>query len=114
MSWERQKSTVSKKPEAPSFVLWFMLGVVAVVGSVMLFVLHANKLSGPLQAFNIWVVTASPIVIWFFFLCLRAWVFNSAFDKHEFEANEADYAQQQWTEWAGRNIAVLHSSVIFP
>ncbi|QLS19888.1 hypothetical protein DN614_13155 [Klebsiella michiganensis] len=114
MSWECQKSTVSKKPEEPSFVLWFMLGVVAVVGSVMLFVLHANKLSGPLQAFNIWVVTASPIVIWFFFLCLRAWVFNSAFDKHEFEANEADYAQQQWTEWAGRNIAVLHSSVIFP
>lgn len=114
MSWERQKSTVSRKPEEPSFVLWLMLGVVAVVGSVMLFVLHANKLSGPLQAFNIWVVTASPIVIWFFFLCLRAWVFNSAFDKHEFEANEADYAQQQWTEWAGRNIAVLHSSVIFP
>lgn len=113
MSWEREKSTVPKKPEEPSFVLWLMLGVVAVVGSVMLFVLYANKLSGPLQAFNIWVVTASPIVIWFFFLCLRAWVFNSAFDKHEFEANEADYAQQQWTEWAGRNIAVLHSSVIF-
>ncbi|MND20329.1 hypothetical protein D3C81_157000 [compost metagenome] len=114
MSWERQKSTVSKKPEEPSFVLWLMLGVVAVVGSVMLFVLHANKLSGPLQAFNIWVVTASPIAIWFFFLCLRGWLFNSAFDKHEFEANEADYAQQQWGEWAGRNIAVLHSSVIFP
>ncbi|WP_338557304.1 hypothetical protein VRC02_16210 [Erwinia sp. E_sp_B01_3] len=114
MSWEREKSTVSKKPEEPSFVLWLMLGVVAVVGSVVLFVLHANKLSGPLQAFNIWVVTASPIVIWFFFLCLRGWLFNSAFDKHEFEANEADYAQQQWTEWAGRNIAVLHSSVIFP
>lgn len=114
MSWERQKSTVSKKPEEPSFVLWLMLGVVAIVGSVMLFVLHANKLSGPLQAFNIWGVTASPIVIWFFFLCLRGWIFNSAFDKYEFEANEADYAQQQWTEWAGRNIAVLHSSVIFP
>ncbi|AGH73996.1 hypothetical protein ACOGYG_001890 [Edwardsiella piscicida] len=114
MSWEREKSTVSKKPEEPSFVLWLMLGVIAVVGSVVLFVLHVNKLSGPLQEFNIWVVTASPIVIWFFFLCLRGWLFNSAFDKHEFEANEADYAQQQWTEWAGRNIAVLHSSVIFP
>ncbi|MGG6136455.1 hypothetical protein ACQV2E_11365 [Pantoea allii] len=114
MSWERQKSTVSGKPEEPSFVLWLILGVVAVVGSVMLFVLHANKLSGPLQALNIWVVTASPIVIWFFFLCLRGWIFNSAFDKHVFEANEADYAQQQWTEWAGRNIAVLHSGVIFP
>lgn len=114
MSWEREKSTVPKKPEEPSFVLWLMLGVVAVVGSVMLFVLYANKLSGPLQAFNIWVVTASPIVIWFFFLCLRGWLFNSAFDKHEFEANEADYAQQQWTEWAGRNIVVLQSGVIFP
>lgn len=114
MSWERQKSTVSEKPEEPSFVLWLMLGVVAVVGSVMLFVLHANKFLGPLQAFNIWGVTAGPIVIWFFFLCLRGWLFNSAFDKHEFEANEADYAQQQWTEWAGRNIAVLHSCVIFP
>ncbi|EKK4596434.1 TPA: hypothetical protein ACSJ7Z_003262, partial [Escherichia coli] len=114
MSWEREKSTISKKPEEPSFILWLMLGVVAVVGSVVLFVLHANKLSGPLQAFNIWIVTASPIVIWFFFLCLRGWFFNSAFDKHEFEANEADYTQQRWTEWAGRNIAVLHSGVIFP
>lgn len=114
MSWEREKSTVSRKPEEPSFVLWLMLGVVAAVGSVMLFVLHANKLSGPLQAFNIWVITVSPIVIWFFFLCLRGWLFNSAFDRHEFEANEADYAQQQWTEWAGRNIAVLQSGVIFP
>ncbi|ECN8823185.1 hypothetical protein J4L45_004581 [Salmonella enterica subsp. enterica serovar Newport] len=114
MSWERQKSTVSEKPEEPSFVLWLMLGVVAVVGCVMLFVLHANKLSGPLQAFNLWVVTASPIVIWFFFLCLRGWLFNSAFDKHEFEANEADYAQQQWTEWAGRYLAVMSSEVILP
>ena len=114
MSWEREKSTVSGKPEEPSFVLWLILGLTAVVGSVMLFVLHANKLSGPLQEFNLWAVTASPIVIWFFFLCLRGWLYNSSFEKYEFEANEANYAQQQWTEWAGRNIAVLHSSVIFP
>lgn len=114
MSWERQKSTVSGKPEEPSYVLWLMLGVIALVGCVMLFVLHANKLAGFLQEFNLWIITASPIVIWFFFLCLRGWLFNSAFDKHEFEANEAEYAQQQWTEWAGRNIAVLHSDVIFP
>lgn len=114
MIWERQKSTVSEKPEEPSFILWLMLGVISVAGSVMLFVLHANKISGFLQAFNIWAVATGPIVIWFFFLCLRGWLFNSAFGKHEFETNEADYAQQQWTEWAGRNIAVLHGSVIFP
>lgn len=114
MSWERQKSIVSVKPETPSLMLWLMLGIIAVAASVVLFVLHANRLSGPLQQFNLWGVAVSPIVIWFFFLCLRGWFFNSACDKHEFEVNEAEYAQRQWTEWAGRNVAVLHSSVIFP
>lgn len=114
MSWERLKSTVSAKPEEPSFSLWLMLGIVALVGSVMLFVLHANKFAGPLQEFNIWIVTVGPLVVWFFFLCLQGWLYNSAFDKYEFEANEAEYAQQQWAAWAGRNIAVLHSNVIFP
>lgn len=114
MTWKRVKAAVSEKPEKPSFALWIMLGTVAITGSVMMFVLHANKLAGHLQEFNLWSVTLSPIVIWFFLLCLRGWLFNNAFDKHEFESNEADFAQKQWVEWAGRNIAVLHSSVIFP
>ncbi|WP_312982772.1 hypothetical protein [Atlantibacter sp.] len=114
MSWERQKSTISMKPEEPSFILWMMLGVFALVGCVLLFVLHANKLAGPFQTFNLWAVTAGPAVMWFFFLCLRGWLYNHAFDRHEFEANEADYAQQQWMEWSGRNITVLHSGVMLP
>ncbi|WP_312972621.1 hypothetical protein [Atlantibacter sp.] len=114
MSWERQKSTISAKPEEPSFILWMMLGVLALVGCVLLFVLHANKLAGPLQTFNLWAVTACPAVVWFFFLCLRGWLYNNAFDRHEFEAGEAEYAQQQWMEWSGRNIAVLHSGVLLP
>ena len=114
MSWERLKSTISAKPEEPSFILWMMLGVLALVGCVLLFVLHANKLAGPLQIFNLWAVTACPAVIWFFFLCLRGWLYNNAFDRHEFEAGEAKFAQQQWMEWAGRNIAVLHSGVMLP
>jgi hypothetical protein len=114
MSWERQKSTISAKPEEPSFILWIMLGVFALVGCVLLFVLYANKLAGPLQTFNLWAVTACPAVVWFFFLCLRGWIYNNAFDRHEFETNEAEYAQQQWMEWSGRNIAVLHSGVMLP
>lgn len=114
MSWERQKSTISTKPEEPSFLLWMMLGVFTLVGCVLLFVLHANKLAGPLQTFNLWAVTACPAVVWLFFLCLRGWVYNNAFDRHEFETNEAEYAQQQWMEWSGRNIAVLHSGVMLP
>ncbi|MEX3021796.1 hypothetical protein AB4K05_19625 [Kluyvera sp. STS39-E] len=114
MSWERQKSTISAKPEEPSFILWMMLGVLALVGCVLLFVLHANQLAGPLQTFNLWAVTACPTVIWFFFLCLRGWLYNNAVDKYEFESGEAEFAQQQWVNWAGRNIVVLHSGVMLP
>lgn len=114
MGWERQKSTISAKPEEPSFILWMMLGVLALVGCVLLFVLHANQLAGPLQTFNLWAVTACPAVVWFLFICLRGRLYNNAFDRHEFEAGEAEYAQQQWMEWAGRNIAVLHSGVMLP
>lgn len=114
MSWERQKSTISTKPEEPSFILWMMFGVFALVGCVLLFVLHANKLAGLLQTFNLWAVTVCPAVVWFFFLCLRGWIYNNAFDRHEFETNEAEYAQQRWMEWSGRNIAVLHSGIMLP
>lgn len=114
MSWERQKSTISAKPEEPSFILWMMLGGLALVGCVLLFVLHANQLAGPLQTFNFGAVTAFPAVIWFFFLCLRGWLYNNAVDKHEFESGEAEFAQQQWMDWAGRNITVLHSGVVLP
>ncbi|WP_075182374.1 hypothetical protein [Pantoea sp. 1.19] len=114
MSWERQKSTISTKPEEPSFILWMLLGIFALVGCVLLFVLHANQLAGPLQTCNLWAVTACPAVIWFFFLCLRGWLYNNAFDRHQFDAAEAEFAQQQWMGWAGRNITVLHSGVMLP
>lgn len=114
MSWERQKSTISSKPEEPSFILWIMTGVLALVGCILLFVLHANKLAGVLQIYNLWAVTSFPAVIWIFFLCLRSWLYNNAFNRHEFELSEAEFAQQQWEEWAGRNIVVLHSGVILP
>ena len=50
MSWERQKATVFAMPEEPSLSLWLMLGIVSLVGSMLLFVLHANKLAGPLMS----------------------------------------------------------------
>lgn len=114
MSWERQKSTVSEEPEEPSSSLWLMLGVVSLVGSVLLFVLHANKLAGPLQEFNIWIIAAGPIAAWFIFLCLRGWLYNEACDKHQFVSDEVDYAQQKWTAWAGRHLVVLYSRTILP
>ena len=65
MSWQRQKSIVPEEPEEPSSSLWLMLGVVSLVGSVMLFITHANKLAGPLQQFNIWIIADTPLATWF-------------------------------------------------
>lgn len=114
MSWERQKATITAEPEEPSLVLWLIAGLIAVIAGVLLFVLHASQFLGTLQKFNFWIVSGSPIFIWFIAICLRCWMYNHAMDRHQFESGEADYAQQQWTSWAGRYLAVLYSRVILP
>lgn len=111
MSWKRQKSSVAKMPEEPSLVFWLIGGLVALVAGMVLFVLHANQLLGSLQHYNLWLLSGSPLLVWFVFICLRGWRYNNAVDKHEFETKEAGYSQEQWTQWAGRYLAVMHSEV---
>lgn len=114
MSWERQKATITAEPEEPSTMLWLMACLVAIITGVLLFVLHANQFLGTLQKFNLWIVAGSPLFLWLVMICLRSWLYNHAMDKHQFESDEAEYAQQQWTDWAGRYLAVLYSRVILP
>lgn len=112
MSWERQKTSVAALPEEPSLVLWMTGCVAALIAGVVIFVLHANQLLGSWQHYNLWLLSGVPLFTWFVLICLRGWFYNSAVDKHEFEAKEAAHSQQQWTQWAGRYLAVLHSWVI--
>lgn len=114
MSWERQKPQVTPMPEEPSLLLWLIGGLAALIAGGLLFILHANQLLGVGQNYNRWVVSGSPPVIWTFCICLRAWIYNNGVNKHEFDSKEADYSQQQWTEWAGRYLAVMSSEVILP
>lgn len=114
MSWERQKSQVTSMPEEPTLLLWLIGGLAALIAGGVLFVLHANQLLGVGQSYNIWVVSGSPPLIWIFCICLTAWLYNNGVDKHAFESKEADHSQQQWTEWAGRYLALMHSEVILP
>ncbi len=102
MSWERQKITITAEPEEPSTMLWLMACLVAIITGVLLFVLHTNQFLGTLQKFNLWIVAGSPLFLWLVIICLRSWLYNHAMDKHQFESDEAEYAQQQWTNWAGR------------
>lgn len=114
MSWERQNATITEEPEEPSLVIWLIAGLLAVIAGVLLFVLHANQFLGELQKCNLWIVAGSPVFIWFIMICLRGWVYNHVMDRHHFESDEADYAQQQWVSWAGRHLVVLYSRVILP
>ena len=114
MSWESQNLKISPLPAAPSTVAWLISGIVALMACLLMFILHASTLVAALQLYNIWFVTAAPLFIWLLFLSLRGWVYGRASDRHHFEAGEANYAQQKWTKWAGRNIAVLHSGMMLP
>lgn len=114
MSWERQKSQVTPMPEEPSLLIWLVGGLAALIAGGLIFVSHSNQLLGSGQNYNIWVVSGSPPLFWIFCICLRAWLYNNGVDKHEFESKEADYSQLQWTEWAGRYLAVMSNEVILP
>ena len=114
MVWERQKPKISEAPLEPSLVLWLIGGILALVAGILLFVLHANNLLEPFQAYDIWILSVAPLAIWFTLICLRGWLYNTEFNHHRFESDEAEYAQQRWSEWAGRYLAVLYSEVILP
>lgn len=114
MGWVRKKSTVMDLPEEPSLILWLIAGVTALVSGVVLFVLHANNLLGILQEYNLWLISTGPLFGWFLLTCLRGWRYNSAIEEYKFKNSEADYAQQQWAEWAERYMAVFYNSVILP
>ncbi len=114
MVWKRQNPVISEPPVEPSLVLWLIAGITALVTGMLLFVLHASQLLGPFQADNIWILSAIPLVIWFTLTCLRGWCYNKAFNRYQFETDEAEYAQKQWSEWAGRYMTVLHSGAFLP
>lgn len=114
MGWERTKSTIAPMPAKPAFMLWLMAGIVALIACLLLFILHVNKRVEYLQQYELWTLTASPLVTWFLLFCLRNWLYERGDDRHRFESEEAEYAQQQWVEWAGRYLAVLHGVALLP
>ncbi|EPW3921357.1 hypothetical protein ACWKNT_000200 [Enterobacter sichuanensis] len=98
----------------PSFMGWVFAGGVAAVVGVLLFMLHASGMVKALVVFNIWWLASSPVLGWFFFFCLRGWLWGKTVDEHRFLQKEAEYGQQQWESWAGRYLAVLGSSILLP
>ncbi|MGV8916509.1 MAG: hypothetical protein ACOH2R_01690 [Pseudomonas sp.] len=114
MGWDREKPTLTDAPVRPALTRWLFAAGLAFGMSMLLFALHAgNQLSG-LQAFNIWGVSALPVLAWTLIFSVRAYIYGSTVEHSAFLQDEARYAQEQWQHWAGRYVAVQASGVVLP
>lgn len=114
MVWERQKAYIPEAPESLQAKSWFMAAILAVVFSVLLFVLHASDKLFLLQQISIWIVAFLPIVGWITAFCIRSYLFGRALDEYHFLQEEARIAQRQWQDWAERYMAVIAHTILLP
>jgi len=89
MGWERTKATTTALPAAPSLVVWLLTGLAAVIAGVLLFALHASGMVRAMISMNIWWLAFSPILAWFFLLCLRGWFWSRRMDQYHLLLNAA-------------------------
>ncbi|WP_145523076.1 type VI secretion protein [Yersinia rohdei] len=114
MGWERQKSITTEQPAPPSSVSWLFAAVLAVITSVLLFVLHASGSLSVLNSINIWLFSLIPPVFWILVFSLRGYLYGRELEHFQFLQHEAKHAQQQWTDWAERYLAVSASCLLLP
>lgn len=114
MGWERQKPFTTEQPSPPSSGGWLISGVLAVIASVLLFVLHASGTLSVLKPINIWLFALIPVVLWILTFSTCGYLYGREMERFQFFQREAEHAQQQWTAWAERYIAVSASCVMLP
>lgn len=114
MGWERQKPFTTEQPTAPSSGRWLLSAILAVIASVLFFILHASGLVGMLDTVNIWLFSVIPVVLWLLIFSTRGYLYGRQLEHFQFLQHEAEHAQQQWTAWAERYLAVPASCVLLP
>ncbi|RJT45066.1 type VI secretion protein [Rahnella woolbedingensis] len=114
MGWERQKPFTTEQPSPPSSGGWLISGVLAVIAGVLLFVLHASGTLSVLKVINIWLFALLPVVLWILIFSTCGYLYGRKMERFQFFQREAEHAQQQWTAWAERYIAISASCVMLP
>ncbi|WP_077295770.1 hypothetical protein [Yersinia proxima] len=114
MGWERQKPFTTEQPTPPSSVSWLLSAVLAVIASVLLFILHASSSLSVLSSINIWLFSLIPLLLWILVFSLRGYLYGRELERFQFLQHEARHAQQQWTAWAERYLAVSASCLLLP
>ncbi len=114
MGWERQKPVTTEQPQPPSSAGWLISGVLAVIAGVLLFVLHASGSLKIVNAVNIWLFSLLPMVLWILVFSTCGYLYGRALDRFQFLQREAGHAQQEWTAWAERYLAISASCLLLP
>lgn len=114
MGWARTKAFTSERPSSPSLMKWLLLGALAIIVGVLLFIIHASGEIKLLSELNIWMITLTPPLIWLLLICARGWLWGKKLDHYHFLQNEAKYGQQQWEDWAGRYLAIVTGCILLP
>lgn len=114
MGWERQKPFTVEQPQPPASNHWLLGGVLSVIVAILLFFLHASGRLPILNSVNIWLFSLSPIVLWLIVFSIRGYLYGRDLDRYQFLQREAQHAQQQWTAWSERYLAVIASFVMLP
>lgn len=114
MAWNRRAPEVIAAPEPLSMTRWLCAGLLAVIVGIGLFALVATGRVPELNGLNVWMLSASPLVLWLLAFSVRAYSYGGAVGHFQFLEDEAAEADSAWNQWAQRNLAVLASCVVLP
>lgn len=114
MGWNRANSLTTELPPKPSFMWWYLAGVLTLIIGIVLFMIHASGMMNAISGISIWLVSLAPSGSWLFLLCLRGWLWGKKVDEHNFLKNEAEHAQKLWEAWAERYLAIVGNCIFLP
>lgn len=114
MGWERIKPKLIELSDPPSLPRWLLAGLLTLLVGVLFFILHASGTVKQISVVNIWLLSLSPVGLWFILFCIRGWLWGKKINEYRFQQKEIDHGQKQWEAWAERYLAILGAGILLP
>lgn len=114
MAWDRQSPPEVIRPSDPVIWRWMLAASIAIAVAILLFIAHSTVTIALLNEFNIWLLTAFPLVAWAFAFIIRAQSHYQALERFEFLQAEAQSAEHAWQRWGERSLAIGSSCLVLP
>lgn len=114
MGWERHRIITPVAPESLSLWRWTLVGILSIIVSILLFVLHATDHLFFINDVNIWLVSIFPVLLWLIIASIRGYLYGRALEYYEFLQKEILISQREWQSWGQRSIVVMNSCVLLP